>query len=31
MLFACAGDVINVAFSVCIVRSGAVCARVWEV
>ena len=27
----CVGDVIDVAFSVCIVRRGAVGARVWEV
>ena len=31
MLCVCVGDVINVVFSVCIVRCGAVCARVWEV
>ena len=31
MLCVCVGDVINVMFSVCIVRHGAVGARVWEV
>ena len=31
MLCACVGDVINVGFSVCIVRRGAVGARVWGV
>ena len=27
----CVRDVMDVVFSVCIVRCGAVCARVWEV
>ena len=31
MLCVCAGDVMDVAFSVCIVRRGAVGARVWVV
>ena len=31
MLYVCVGDVINVVFSVCIVRRGAVGARVWGV
>ena len=31
MLYVCVGDVMNVVFSVCIVRCGAVGARVWEV
>ena len=31
MLCVCAVDVMNVVFSVCIVRRGAVGARVWEV
>ena len=31
MVCVCAGDVMDVVFSVCIVRRGAVCARVWEV
>ena len=30
MLYVCVRDVIDVAFSVCIVTRGAVCARVWE-
>ena len=30
MLCVCVGDVMDVVFSVCIVRRGAVCARVWE-
>ena len=29
MLCVCVGDVMNVVFSVCIVRRGAVGARVW--
>ena len=28
MLCVCVGDVMDVAFSVCIVRRGAVCARI---
>ena len=31
MLCACVGDVMDVVFSVCIVRRVAVGARVWEV
>ena len=31
MLLVCVGDVMDVVFSVCIVRPGTVCARVWEV
>ena len=31
MLCVCVGDVIDVVFSVCIVRRGTVCARVWGV
>ena len=31
MLCVCVGDVMDVVFSVCIVRGGAVDARVWEV
>ena len=31
MLHVCIGDVMDVVFSVSIVRHGAVCARVWEV
>ena len=31
MLCVCVADVIDVAFSNCTVRRGAVCARVWEV
>ena len=31
MLYGCVRDVIDVAFSVCIVNCGALCARVWEV
>ena len=31
MLSVCVGDVMDVEFSVCIVRFGAVGARVWEV
>ena len=31
MLYVCVGDVMDVVFSVCIVRRGAVCASVWEV
>ena len=31
MVCVCVVDVIDVVFSVCIVRRGAVCARVWEV
>ena len=30
MLCVCVGDVMNVVFSVCIVRRGAVGARVWR-
>ena len=30
LLYACGGDVMDVVFYVCIVRRGAVCARVWE-
>ena len=30
MLWACVVDVMDVVFSVCIVRSGAVVARGWE-
>ena len=30
MLYACARDVMDVVFTVCIVRRGAVGARVWE-
>ena len=30
MLCVCVGDVMDVVFSVCIVRRGAVGARVWE-
>ena len=31
MLYVCVGDVMDVVFSVCIVRRGAVGARVWGV
>ena len=31
MVCVCVRDVIDVVFSVCIVRHGAVCVRVWEV
>ena len=31
MLCVCVGDVMDVVFSVCIERRGAVSARVWEV
>ena len=31
MLCVCDGDMVDVVFSVCIVRRGAVCARVWGV
>ena len=31
MLYVCVGDVIDVVFSVCIVRRGAVGVRVWKV
>ena len=31
MLYVCIRDVIDVVFSACIVRRGAVGARVWEV
>ena len=31
MWYVCGGDVIDFVFSVCIVRRGAVGARVWEV
>ena len=31
MVCVCVGDVLDVVFSVCIVRRGAVGARVWEV
>ena len=31
MLCVCVGDVMDDVFSVCIVRRGAVCARVWGV
>ena len=31
MLYVCVRDVMDVVFSVCIVRRGAVGARVWEV
>ena len=31
MLCVCAGDVMDVVFSVCFVRRGAVVARVWDV
>ena len=31
MLYVCVGDVMDVVFSVCIVRCGAVGAREWEV
>ena len=31
MLCVCVGDVMNLVFSVCIMRRGAVGARVWEV
>ena len=31
MVCVCVGDVMNVVFSVCIVRRGAVGTRVWEV
>ena len=30
MLYACVGDVMDVVFSVCIVRRGAVGACVWD-
>ena len=30
MLYVCVGDVMDVVFSVCILRRGAVRARVWE-
>ena len=31
MLYVCVGDVMDIVFSVCIVKRGAVAARVWEV
>ena len=31
MLYVCVSDVMDVIFSVCIVRRGAVCACVWKV
>ena len=31
MLCVCVGDVMDVMFSVCIVRHGSVDARIWEV
>ena len=31
MVCVCVVDVMDVVFSVCIMRPGAVCARVWEV
>ena len=31
LLYVCVGDVMDVVFSVCIVRRGAVGGRVWEV
>ena len=31
MLCVCVGDVMDVVFSVCIVRRGALSVRVWEV
>ena len=31
MLYVCVANVIDVVFSVCIARRGAICARVWEV
>ena len=31
MLYVCVANVMDVVFSVCIVRRGAVAARVWEV
>ena len=31
MLYFCVRHVMDVVFSVCIVRSGAVCTHVWEV
>ena len=31
MLCVCVGDVMDVVFSICIVRRGPVVARVWEV
>ena len=31
MLCICVGDMMDVCFSVCIVRRGAVCACVWKV
>ena len=31
MLYVCVVDVMDVVFSVCTVRHGAVCARVWGV
>ena len=31
MLCVCVGDVRDVVFSVCIVRRGSICARVWGV
>ena len=31
MWYVCVSDVMDVVFSVCIVRRGPVCARVWEV
>ena len=31
MLYICVRDVMDVVFSVCIVRHGAACARAWEV
>ena len=31
MLYVCVRDVMDVVFYVCIVRHGAVCARVWQV
>ena len=31
MVYVCVRDVMGVVFFVCIVKHGAVCARVWEV
>ena len=31
MLYVCVGDVMDVVFSVCIVRRGAAGARVWKI
>ena len=31
MLYVCVGGVMDVVLSVCIVRPGVLCARVWEV